>query len=479
MNLANIIEGHEASRPAYIDGDTTLTYGELRTRTASIRKLLDDRGIGAGDVVAVPCGNEPLFVVAVLGVVGVGARAVPMRPNNPVPELHRKLDSIEPALLLVGEEAAWMLDHGDDVEAPMVDLRSVPTEAANAPPPVDCAPEDIAVMMLTSGVSGHAKVAMLSHRNLLWAQEAVSERSVDGLNADDRLLAVLPFSHIYGMNVVLFAGLRLGALVVGQRRFDVDGSIELVRRHQITILGGAPPMWRRWAQADLPADSFDSVRRAVSGAAALPEATFVAMRDRHGVVLEEGYGMTETASVLTTSRGHEIRQGAVGKPVDGLELVLVEADGTPVDPGDSGEVVVRGPGIFSGYYNDDEATHAVITDDGWFWTGDIGVFDDDGYLHLVDRVKDIIIVNGFNVYPAEVEAVLREHPAVEGAVVVGVPDDETGEAVIAHVTASVDGGELLAFARERLSRYKCPSDIVFTDELPVAPTGKLIRRELR
>ncbi len=140
---------------------------------------------------------------------------------------------------------------------------------------------------------------------------------------------------------------------------------------------------------------------------------------------------------------------------------------------------MRGPGIFSGYYNDEEATHAVITADGWFWTGDVGVFDDDGYLYLVDRAKDIIIVNGFNVYPAEVEAVLREHPAVEGAVVVGAPSDETGEAVIAHVTGSVDGAELHAWARERLSRYKCPADIVFAEELPVAPTGKLIRRELR
>ncbi len=479
MNLADIIEGHEASRPAFIDGDVTVSYGDLQSWTASVRRLLTDRGVGVGDVVAVPSGNEAIFVAAVLGAVGVGARAVPMEPNNPVPELHRKLDSIAPSIVLVGEEAAWTLDLGDEIDCPMVDLRDLPLEAGDSPSIVAASPDDVAVMMLTSGVSGNAKVAMLSHRNLLWAQEAVSERAVDGLTGDDRLLAVLPFSHIFGLNVVLLAGLRLGALLVGQRRFDVEGSIDLVREHRITILGGAPPMWRRWSMADFPAGSFDSVRLAASGAAALPEATFEAMRDRHGVVIEEGYGMTETASVLTTSRGHEVRPGSVGKVIDGIEMTLVEADGTPVEPGDSGEIVVRGPGIFSGYYNDEEATHAVITADGWFWTGDVGVFDDDGYLYLVDRAKDIIIVNGFNVYPAEVEAVLREHPAVEGAVVVGAPSDETGEAVIAHVTGSVDGAELHAWARERLSRYKCPADIVFAEELPVAPTGKLIRRELR
>ena len=166
-------------------------------------------------------------------------------------------------------------------------------------------------------------------------------------------------------------------------------------------------------------------------------------------------------------------------PIPGVELVLVESDGTPVDAGDTGEIVVRGPGIFQGYLNSPEETDAVLTEDGWFWTGDVGVFDADGYLHLVDRIKDLIIVSGFNVFPSEVESILMEHPAVRGAVVVGTPHGETGEAVVAHVSGDVDAGDLDVFIRSQLSRYKCPTEYYFVDELPVAPTGKLIRRELR
>ena len=169
----------------------------------------------------------------------------------------------------------------------------------------------------------------------------------------------------------------------------------------------------------------------------------------------------------------------MGVPLDGVEVVLVEEDGTPVEPGDAGEVVVRGPGIFKGYLDAPELTEQVLTDDGWFWTGDIGVFDADGYLYLVDRIKDIIIVSGFNVYPSEVEAILMEHPNVRGAIVVGVADGLTGEAVEAHVSGQVDIDELDQFCRDRLSRYKCPATYHLVEELPVTAHGKVVRRELR
>lgn len=480
MNLASIIEHHNPDWVALIDGDQLITYGELRTKVAAMRNTLHGLGVGADDRVAVMAGNEPAFAVASMAAMGLGAVAIPIRPSNPLPELLRKLDSVQPDVILLGEGALWAQDHQAEITAPLIDVGQVSDDlAADAPPIVRRDGDDLAFMMLTSGVSSDAKVAMLSHHNLGWIQEAITADQESGINQSDVMLGVLPFSHIFGLNVVLLAPMRVGASIVLQRRFDAQLSLDLIREHQITAISGAPPMWQRWAVADAPDDALASVRNAASGAAALPIEVFTAIKDRYGVEIAEGYGLTETSPIVTWSRGIDVKATSVGKPLDGVEVVLVEEDGTPVEPGDTGEIVVRSPGVFKGYLDAPEITNAVLTDDGWFWTGDMGVFDDDGYLFLVDRIKDIIIVSGFNVYPSEVESILMEHPDVRGAVVVGTEHGDTGETVAAHVSGEVTEAELDAFARERLSTYKCPTEYHFVDELPVAPTGKLIRRELR
>ncbi len=476
-NLAAIIEDHDGERTALIDGDRLVTYGELRSRVAAVRGHLHREGIGVGARVAVVAGNETDFVVAILAVLGVGAAVVPVRPTSPLPELERKLGAVEPDLVLVGDAGRWLVDEGHDLGRPLLDVAAIAD--GNGPAIVEQAGDDLAFLLLTSGVSSEAKVAMMSHRNLAWIQEAITTGTPDGLNGDDIALGVLPFSHIFGLNVVLLAPLRVGATVVLQRRFDAQLSLELIQRHRITTISGAPPMWQRWAAADAPDDVLSSVRHAASGAAALPVEVFEAIRDRYGVEVAEGYGLTETSPIVTWSRGIPVKATSVGRPLTGVEVVLVESDGSPVEPGDTGEIVVRSPGVFAGYLDAPDLTDAVLTDDGWFWTGDMGVFDDDGYLFLVDRIKDIVIVSGFNVYPSEVESVLMEHPAVKGAVVVGTPHGDTGEAVVAYVSGTAAGDELDAFTRERLSSYKCPVEYHLVDELPVAPTGKLIRRELR
>ncbi len=479
MNLASVIEEHDGDRVALIDGETTITYAMLREEVAALRHRLTSEGIGPEAKVAILAGNEPDFVTGSLAALGIGALAVPVRATSPLPELLRKLAIVQPDIILTGEAGRWAIDHQVEIGALMVDVSTAGGSAAEAPPIVDRTDDDLAFLLLTSGVSSDAKVAMLSHRNLAWVQDAISSDPAVGLSAADVSLGVLPFSHIFGLNVVLLASLRVGGSVVLQRRFDAELSLDLIRRHQVTTISGAPPMWQQWASLDAPADSLSSVRHAASGAAALPIEVFNAVRDRYGVEIAEGYGLTETSPIVTWSRGFEIKPTSVGRPLDGVDVVLVEPDGTPVDVGDTGEIVVRSPGVFMGYLDAEETTSAVLTDDGWFWTGDMGVFDDDGYLYIVDRIKDIIIVSGFNVYPSEVESILMEHPAVRGAVVVGTPHGDTGEAVAAHVSGDVDAEELDAFAQARLSRYKCPTEYHFVDELPVAPTGKLIRRELR
>ena len=480
MNLALIIEPHNSERPALIDARSTITYGQLQTEAAAIRGLLHTMGVGPDDRVSVVSGNEPLFIPAVLGAVGVGARAVPMKHSNPLPELERKLATVDPAVVLVCADARWILEHQESFDVPFVDVTALDlTETNDAPPIVERNPDDIAFMMLTSGVSGDAKVAMLSHRNLEWAQLSLCGEENNGLLDSDVVLASLPFAHIFGLNAVLLSSLRTGALCIMQRQFDVDGSVDLIREHQISVLAGAPPMWRRWSMLDLPDGAFESVRIAVSGAAALSSDVYDTMLKKHGLVVEQGYGLTETAATVTNNRTCAVRPGSVGKPIGDIELLLVDEDGTPVETGDSGEIVVRGPSVFAGYFDSPEETDDCLTPSGWFWTGDIGVIDDDGYVFIVDRSKDLVIVSGFNVYPAEVENILTTHPKVTGAIVVGEPHEFTDETVVAYVTGSVDPDELIAFSKEQLTRYKCPTTVRVVAELPIGPTGKPIRRELR
>lgn len=479
MNLANVIESHDADRIALVDDDDEISFGELRDRVAALRVDLVARGIGTGSVVALVAGNEPHFATASLAVLGLGAIVMPVNPSSTDTEFDEKFAAGRAELTLVGQQGVRVLEHLEQLDVPHVVLDDVPVSTSDESPRiVDRSSDDHAFYMATSGVSGSPKVAILSHGNLDWVQEAL-ENSLDPAGPDDVVLGVLPFVHIFGLNVVLFSSLRVGAKIVLQRRFDPDDSLDLVERHSVTVLTGAPPMWQRWVEADVPDDVMATIRYGASGAAALPLGTFERVRDRFGVEIAQGYGLTETSPVVTLGRGHPIRPSSVGKVLDGVTVALVDAAGEPVDVGDEGEVVVRSPGVFLGYLDDPETTDSVLTHDGWLWTGDVGIFDDEGYLYLVDRIKDLIIVSGFNVYPAEVENALMRYPEVTGAIVTGSPDELTGERVVAHVTGAVTVEELKEFMATQLSKYKLPVEYHVLDDLPIAPTGKVIRRALR
>jgi long-chain acyl-CoA synthetase len=251
----------------------------------------------------------------------------------------------------------------------------------------------------------------------------------------------------------------------------------------VTVIPGAPPLWLAFSHfADAPADSFAGVRLALTGAAKMPEEATVRLRERFGLSLREGYGLTEASPVVTSSAGIPEKVGSVGKVLAGIQVRVVDEHGEDALSGDSGEVWVKGPNVFLGYLNEPEATARVLTDDGWLRTGDIAVTDDDGYLYLVDRAKDLIIVSGFNVFPAEVEEVLAEHHDVAEVGVVGVPHPHHGEAVKAFVVlnpgAAAHEDTLIAWCNDNLARYKCPTKIVFVDELPRNANGKLLRRSL-
>lgn len=482
MNLATLIEDHPADRPALISGGDVTTYGELRDQVAEVRGALVARDIGPGDRVAILAGNTPHFVTAYLAVLGAGAIAVPLNPESPAAELHRELAVVEASLALVepgGHAPAEVLQAAVPATVPVTDLL-----AGEPVPLVERSPGDVAVLLFTSGTAGGPRPAMLTHRNLASNIAQVLANPRRPRDLEEVVLAVLPLFHVFGLNTVLGVALQVGGTAVLVERFDPRATLEAIRRHRVTVVTGVPTMWSAWADLEgAPADAFASVRLAVSGAAPLPPAVRRAVRERFGLELAEGYGLTEASPVVTTGLGIDAPDGSIGVPLPGVSVRLVDGAGEDALVGDPGEIWVRGPNVFPGYWQDEEATRAVLTDDGWLRTGDVAVVDEDGCLHLVDRAKDVIVVSGFNVFPAEVEEVLEEHPAVAAAAVVGVPHPRTGEAVKAFVVpadgARVEVDDLIDHAGHHLARYKCPSTVEVVDELPTSLTGKVVRRSLR
>jgi long-chain acyl-CoA synthetase len=495
VNLAEIVEGHDGMRTAIIGRNRTTTYAELVDVVARARGGLVAAGIAADDRVAIVCSNGLQFVVGYLATLGIGAVAVPLNPSSPAPELQAQLATVGAAAAIVDRagSASWrdvdrgalptlrtvVAAEGAEVEGavPAADVM-----AAAPVPVVDVDPDHLAALLFTSGTAGAPRAAMLTHGSMLANLEQARAGRVR-LVPDDVVFGVIPLYHVYGLNVVLGQALLAGATLLLVQRFDPATAIDSIRERRVTVLFGAPSMWVAFSQfEEAPADAFTSVRLAYSGAARLPVAAAEQLHGRFGLAVSEGYGLTEASAVVTSSTGVAPRPGSVGVVLDGVELRIVDEEGRDVLVGDAGELWVRGPNVFAGYLDDPEATARVLTRDGWLRTGDVGYCDDDGYVYLVDRAKDLIIVSGFNVSPAEVEDALLTHPDLVEVGVVGVPHPHTGEAVKAFVVAAggsdLDEDALIEFTRDRLARYKCPSKVIFVDELPRNAAGKLLRRAL-
>ncbi len=427
------------------------------------------------------CPNEEGFVVAYLAVLHVGAVAVVVNPLAPDDELRRQLASVAPGLGLASAGTE-----------PVLAATGVPTLVVDVDDPGDAAvarverePDDPAVLLFTSGTAGAPKAAILTHANLAANIDQVLRHPGLRVRRDDVMLGSLPFHHVFGLNVVLGVSLAAGGTVALESRFDATEAAAIVERHAVTVLAGVPTMYSHWLALDLPPETFHTVRLAVSGAAPLPAAVGAGFSERFGIVVHQGYGLTEAAPIVTTTAltDGEPRPGSIGPPLPGVEVRIVDDDGADVLHGDPGELWVRGPNVFPGYWHDDEATARVLTPEGWLRTGDIAVVEEQGELRLVDRAKDLIIVSGFNVYPVEVEEVLLRQPEVLDAAVVGEPSPRTGETVVAYVLPrpgeTLDPAALGERCGQALARYKCPSRIEVVDELPRSVAGKLLRRELR
>lgn len=496
-NLASIIEPHPADAVALISRGRTTTYGALREATGGLRAGLAALGLEPGDRVAIVAANNWYFVVSYLAVVGAGCVAVPLNPSSPGPELTRELAAVDARAVIAGPRSQTVLSGLDRGALPALEHVVVSQSddlpgavllddliATPAKPIVERADDDLAVLIFTSGTAGSPKAAMLTHGNLLANLRQCQDHPGRAQAADDVAFAVLPFFHIFGLNVVLGLTLLAGATALTIERFDPQSGIESIANHGVTVISGAPAMWSAWAS--LPgtsADAFAGVRLATSGAARLDPSIARTLEERFGLEVTEGYGLTEAAPVVSSGHGVDAPIGSIGIPLPGLAVRLMDADGQDALVGDAGELWVKGPNVFAGYWEDPVATAEALTPDGWLRTGDVAVVDDDGFLFLVDRAKDLIIVSGFNVYPAEVESVIAEHPAVAQVAVVGVPHPHSGEAVKAYVVV-VDGShveedDIVHHCEAHLARYKCPQKVMFVDELPQGASGKVLRKLLR
>jgi fatty-acyl-CoA synthase len=354
-------------------------------------------------------------------------------------------------------------------------LANAPTEPIDEPVDQD----DVAMIMYTSGTTGRPKGAALSHANIHW--NTVNVLIDVDLAGDEVTLVNAPMFHVAALNQTVLPTLLKGGTVVLDA-FDPARALDTIARHQVTYLFGVPAMFQAIAGVDeWPTADLSSVRTMICGGAPVPAQVITTYQER-GLVFLQGYGLTESSpSGLFLRAAESSRVGSAGTPCFFTDVRVIDGEGNDVAPGTPGEVILHGPNVMTGYWGKPDATAAVLSEDGWLHTGDIAVADEDGFLYIRDRIKDVIISGGENIYPAEVEDILHKHPAVTDCAVIGVPDEKWGEVgrAIVVATSSVGKEDLLAFLNGQIARYKIPKSVVFTDTLPRTASGKLLKSALR
>jgi fatty-acyl-CoA synthase len=474
----------------------TWTYAQLQDRFDRLAAALRAHGVCRGDRVAFIGYNQPAFFETMFAAARIGAIFVPLNFRLTGPELQYIIGDAG-VHTIVADSAHRGLIEGirtnlpcrtylsADADAPgWPSLSAFTTDIAPLPEGEPIGAGEVAIIMYTSGTTGRPKGAMLTHDNIWW-NNSMSLLTIDALETDVTLV-VAPLFHIGGLNVTTLSAFQKGAEVILHRGFDPSRWIEDIAKYKVTTAFAVPAMLLAVSQNPAFAGAdFASVRTIICGGAPVPE-PLLHLYAKRGMPINQGYGLTETAPMVTflTSEWGAAKLGSAGKPGFFVDVALMDAEGKFLhEPGARGEVVTRGPNVMKGYWNKPEATAAAIDASGWFHTGDVGYFDPDGFLYICDRVKDMIITGGENVYPAEVETVLYAHPAIAEVAVLGQPDEKWGEAVIAVVAlkpgASLTLEALRAWGTERLARYKLPSRLETIEALPRNPAGKVLKFELR
>ena len=459
---ARVLEAFEATarrqphRVALRWEGRALTYERLDRLAGGFARFLHHHGVRPGDRVALAIGNRWTFPVALLGAWKLGATVAPLDVRLTGDERAVILRDLQPAAVaheVVGDEAEW------------------PSTPVATP----------ALILYTSGSTSAPKGALLSQRAVAFGVGSWID-PVMALTPDDVVLAVLPLSHSYGLNGALLAPLVAGAEVVLVERFSPEAVTAAVREHGVTVFPGVATMFRRLLEAGRDLEALRRLRLAVAGAAPCPWPLVTEWRESTGVRILRGYGMTEVFRPISyRAREEDDRPDSVGRPVPGVEVRVMDDEGRALPPGSTGELLIRSPAVMDGYLGAPEDTDAVLRD-GWFRTGDLAAVSPDGYVRIEGRKRERILRGGYSVFPPEVEAVLAAHPAVAEAAVVGVPDDDLGEEVVAYVAprdgARVDVEALLAWCRARLAVFKCPREVRLVPALPRSATGKVLKSAL-
>jgi long-chain acyl-CoA synthetase len=490
MNLAQILSDSASREPDRIAiklDDFELNYALLEQSAMRVAGLLTARGIEPGDRVALMVPNVPQFAAIYYGILRAGAVAVPMNVLNRRREVEFFLRDSGAKLLFIwpdfrpeAEPAA--ADLGCDCVT--VDLQEFTQLLFKQEPlirMVERDQTDTAVMLYTSGTTGTPKGAELSHTNLVENCAACVE--LFKLHGSAVVLGALPLFHAFGQTCALNTCVMAGGMLTLIPRFDGSRALEIIQRDRVTVFEGVPTMYGAMLHAPDRADyDTSSMGLCASGGAAMPVELMRAFEAAFDCRILEGYGLSETSPVASFNHpDRERKPGSIGTPIRGVEMRVVDADDRELPAGEVGEIVIRGHDVMKGYWGRPDATAAAIRD-GWFHSGDLGRIDDDGYFFIVDRKKDMIIRNGFNVYPREIEEVLYAHPAVREAAVIGLPDDELGEEIGAAIALKAgehtSPAELRQFVKEQVAPYKYPRKVWIVDELPKGPTGKILKREI-
>ncbi len=515
-NLAELLAAAAAESPQKValvaaDSGAQLTWAELDERVSRVAGGLAGEGLVAGNRVVIATANHLDFVVVYLAVLRARLVAVPVNPKSGTGELVRMVADAGARLVVAdtttvtsarsvvaGMEDA-LVGADDELKARTVVPR-VMTVGCPALPgelrleqllesaPVDLPPardpDALAVLLYTAGVGDQPRAAMLTHRALLANIEQATAVEPPLVTSDDVVYAVLPLFHVYGLNGLLGPVLRQHATLVVAESFDPERSLQHLAEHAVTVLPIAPPVVAYWRAVPQLRERLSGLRLLISGSAPLSADLVREFEERSGLTVHQGYGLTEAAPVVTSTLcSRSAPAGSVGAALPGVRLRIVDESGHDAETGDPGEIEVCGDNLFSGYWPD--GADAPV--DGWLATGDVGLLDAEGNLFLVDRLREVVVVSGFNVYPREVEDVLREVEGVEEVAVVGVDDADTGQAVVAYVRLDTDdpqrAGEIVDAAQEHcdrtLARFKRPSRIEVVDELPLTASGAVAKGRLR
>jgi long-chain acyl-CoA synthetase len=470
-----------------------LTYSQLADEARRIAAALREQGIKPGDSVGFVLPNLPQYVTSLYGSYMAGVNTVPMNVLLTPPEIRYLVEDSNLKMLFVfGMFLPNVLKAIEDMENPpkIVVLGGphgdhIPFAAMVAhedraePHPIKG--DDTIMTIYTSGTTGKPKGAMITNANLFANLEMTD--GVIELQEDDKMLCVLPLFHVFALNGLLHTAIRRRIPLVVHPKFEIADAVKSLAEDGITFFGGVPTMYFYiLKQAEVQDLTFPKLRTCISGGAAMPVDVMRQFEEKFDVPIIEGFGLTETTVSVTMNRPDNRKPGSIGLPFEGVEIRVVDEQGADVPNGEIGEIIIKAPNVMKGYLNKPEATAEAIKD-GWFYSGDLGYRDDEGFFYIVDRKKDMIIKGGYNIYPREIEEVLFQLPQVAEAAVVGIFDQAKGEAVRAVVSLkpgqTLEEEAIRSHIEANLAKYKWPQDYMIIPELPKGPTGKILKREIK